>query len=47
VLLGARAEGLLEDGDRVAGIRSRLAGVAHAVAAPLTVAADGRHTRLL
>jgi len=46
VLLGARAEGLLEDGDRVVGVRYRLAGAAHAATAPLTVAADGRHTRL-
>lgn len=46
VLLGARAEGLVEDGDRITGIRDRLAGVERAVTAPLTVAADGRHTRL-
>jgi len=46
VLLGARAQGLLEDGDRITGIRYRLAGVERTVAAPLSVAADGRHTRL-
>jgi 2-polyprenyl-6-methoxyphenol hydroxylase-like FAD-dependent oxidoreductase len=46
LLMGAEVTGLLRDGDRVAGLRYRHEGAEHEVRAALTVAADGRHSRV-
>lgn len=45
-LRGAAAQALLEDGRRITGVRYRSAGEDHSLHATLTVAADGRFSRM-
>ncbi len=46
ITLGARAEALLMDGERVSGISYRTSDGMHELRAPLVVAADGRFSRI-
>ena len=45
-LMGARVVDLVRDGDRIAGVRYRLDSREHELRAPLTVACDGRFSRV-
>ncbi|MEF2278611.1 FAD-dependent oxidoreductase [Deinococcus sp. YIM 134068] len=46
VLMGARVEGLLEEGERVTGVRYRQDGTLHDLPAALTVGTDGRFSKV-
>lgn len=46
ILMGARVEGLITDGDEVKGVRYRNDGQMHEVHVPLTIGADGRFSRV-